>query len=280
MELAPSTRPAMLDLSFVRRGAETRIDRRRFRWPYVLTRSFVLDGDPARLRSVILQSSSGAMNGDDRLSQRIAVGQGAAAHVATQAATVVNRSDPGLGTTERIDLQVAEGGYLEFLPDPRILLPGAVLTQRLDLVLAQGAAAIVSDSFTLHCPTGAVPIPARYRSDIMLRRPGGRPLVRDRQALPDVAPDAPYHAGLYLAWDAPPDQARVVSDDLSRALEAVDGLYGAASPLPNGVGVGVRLLARTAPALRAGLQMTWRRGRQILFGAAPGPGRTRDSASR
>ncbi|MAC79073.1 MAG: urease accessory protein ureD [Rhodobacteraceae bacterium] len=280
MELAPSTRPAMLDLSFVRRGAETRIDRRRFRWPYVLTRSFVLDGDPAHMRSVILQSSSGAMNGDDRLSQRIVVARDAAAHVATQAATVVNRADPGMGTSEKIDLQVDAGGYLEFLPDPRILLPGAVLTQRLDLALAPGGAAIVLDSFALHRPQGMAPAPVRYRSDIILRRPGGRPMVFDRQALPDPVPEAPCHAGLYLAWDAAPEDLRAFCDGVSRGVETVQGLYGAASPLPNGMGVGVRLVGQGAQALREGIDLTWRSGRQALLGRAPGPSRTRDSLPR
>ncbi|WP_088651725.1 urease accessory protein UreD [Marinibacterium profundimaris] len=274
MELPPVRPPALLDLSFVRRGGETRIDRRRFRWPFVLTGSFVLDGDPPYLRSVILQSSSGAMTGDDRLSQRIVVAEGAAAHVSTQAATVVHRADPGPGSSERIDLQVAGGGYLEFLPDPRILFPGAALTQRLDLTLAPGGAAIISDSFALHRPSGAEAAPVRYRSDITLRRPVGRPLVLDRQRLPDPPPAETCHAGLYILWPGADAQAAEVSASLSRALAAVPGLYGAASPLPHGMGVGLRLVSRDARALRRGMDLSWSAGRARILGRAPGPGRT------
>ncbi|MBB96385.1 MAG: urease accessory protein ureD [Rhodobacteraceae bacterium] len=277
MEMAPSTKPAMLDLSFVRRGAETRIDRRRFRWPFVLTRSFVLDGDPGHLRSVILQSSSGAMHGDDRLSQRIMVGEAAAAHVATQGATSVHRAGPGLGSVERIELQVAPEGYLEFLPDPRILFPGAALTQRLDLSLAEGGAAIVSDSFTLHQPSGVAPAPVRYRSDITLRRPGGRPLAIDRQVLPDLPPTQRCHAGVYVLWPGAQAGAASLAADLSRAFEGIGGLYGAASPLPHELGLGVRLVADAAPALRAGLDQVWQTGRKAVLGHGPGHSRTRDS---
>ncbi len=273
----PSTKPAMLDLSFCRRGAATWIDRRVFRWPFVLTRSFVLDGDPKHLRSVVLQSSSGAMHGDDRVAQRIAVGPEAAAHVVTQSATAVHRAGPWPGTRERIDLSVDDHGYLEFLPDPRILFPGASLGQRLDVSVAASGAAIICDSFTLHRPAGVASAPIGYRSDITLRRPGGRPLAIDRQILPDPAPEAPCHAGLYIVWPSDHAAQGQLAHSLSRQLASVRDLYGAASPLPHAMGVGVRLVATDARALRTGIDLTWHAGRSTILGRAPGPSRLRDS---
>ena len=52
-------RHAQLDLSFARRGDRTVLDRRRFRWPFVLTRTFALDSCPRHMLTVIVQTSSG-----------------------------------------------------------------------------------------------------------------------------------------------------------------------------------------------------------------------------
>src|SRR5205807_2117466 len=75
---ASAPEPPRLDLSFVRRGGRTVIDRRLFAWPFVLTRSFHTDGARPDLLSVILQTGSGAVHGEDRLTQRFTLREGAA----------------------------------------------------------------------------------------------------------------------------------------------------------------------------------------------------------
>ena len=67
--VAPASAP-QLDLAFARRGDRTVLDRRLFRWPFVLTRTFALDRAPAHMLTVIVQTSSGAVHGGDRLRQR------------------------------------------------------------------------------------------------------------------------------------------------------------------------------------------------------------------
>ena len=124
---------AQLDLVFARRGERTVLGRRLFRWPFVLTRTFALDRVPAHMLTVTLQTSSGAMHGGDRLHQQFHVQGGAAAHVTTQGASSIHRADPGLTTEERVTITVEEGGYMEYLPEPRILFPGAALDQTIEM---------------------------------------------------------------------------------------------------------------------------------------------------
>jgi len=270
----PTQGQGALDLSFVRRGGKTVVDRKRFRWPFVLTQSFVLDGDPPDMRSVILQSSSGALHGQDRLRVNIETGPEARAYVTTQAATAVHRADSSV-SVEETRLTVAEGGHLEYIPDPRILLPGAALQQTVVLDCDARATALLTDSFTRHVPGGAMARHVYYRSEVILKA-SGRTVAVDRQVLPPV--DGPcFHGTLYLMGALGPEALGALSAALSRQIATTDGLYGAASLLPADSGLTLRLVAQNGEALRRGLDTGWRMARAALIGEAPSRRRTDDS---
>jgi urease accessory protein UreH len=166
-----SARP-QLDLSFVRRGARTTLDRRGFRWPFVLTRTFALDPHPRHMLTVFVQSSAGALHGEDRLSQRLAVGENAAAHVTTPGASPVHRANPGVESRENVTLRAAAGACLEYLPEPRILYPDAALEQTVDIDCSEGGSVLTADAFTVHDPSGAGHSFRRFRSSTTLRCDG------------------------------------------------------------------------------------------------------------
>jgi len=129
----PLAAARQLDLSFALRGGRTVFDRRIFSWPFVLARTFATDAQLPHLQSVIVQSSGGPIHGGDRLTQRVHVGAGAAVHLTTQGATAVHRAHEGFTTSERVELRVAVGGWLEYLPQPRILFPDAAMRTTIDL---------------------------------------------------------------------------------------------------------------------------------------------------
>ena len=178
---------AQLDLSFRQHaGRGTYLDRRVFRWPFTLSRGFRLDAVPEGMLTLILQTASGAINGDDALVQRIRVGAGAAAHVTTQGATIVCRAFGGFAATDVVELDVADGGVLEYLPEPRILFPGSSLSQRLRLRVAASGVAMLSDGFVLHDPVGQGRSFHRYASEVVIERPGGDVVVLDRIDLDEM----------------------------------------------------------------------------------------------
>jgi hypothetical protein len=144
---------------------------RRFRWPFVLTRTFALDSCPSHMLSVIVQTSSGAVHGEDRLSQRFDVREGAAAYVTTQGASPIHRAGAGSESRDGVTLAVARGGYLEYLPEARILFPDSALDQTIEIECALGGMALVSDAFTIHNLGGARGF-RRFRSTTVLRCDG------------------------------------------------------------------------------------------------------------
>ncbi|WP_315780120.1 urease accessory protein UreD [Bradyrhizobium sp. SZCCHNPS1003] len=244
-----------LDLSFVRRGGRTVIDRRLFAWPFVLTRSF--HTDPARpdLLSVILQTGSGAVHGEDRLTQRFTLGPGAAACVTTQGATSVYRAEPGVRAVEQVLLRVAAGASLDYRPEPRILFPEAALCQVLDLDCAADASALVTDAFTMHDPDGQGRLFRELDSTLVVRRRGEEPLLIDRMQLrdPDVAVFKGHRAfGSAVLMLPPTHDLTALRRRLADALSCIGALYAAASLLPDSAGLGVRLAGREMRQLRTG----------------------------
>ena len=264
-----------LDLGFVRRGDRTVLNRRVFSWPFVVTRTFLLDSTPAHLLTVILQTSAGAVHGEDTLRQRLHLATGSAVHLATQGASPIYRADSGRTSREGITLTVEAGALLEYLPEPRILFPGSALRQTLDLDCAPTACAIVSDAFTLHDPAGAARGFRDFVSTTTLRRAGGEPLLIDRLEIAHLGrgPTLKFVAfgSLVLVLPLPPELLERMSLELTAAFAQIPGLYAAASLLPEAAGIGVRLAGRDVRALRQGQELAWRRFRVQLCGESPAP---------
>jgi urease accessory protein len=253
-----------LDLGFVRRGERTVLDRRIFRWPYVLTRTFSLDPVPAHMLTVIVQSSGGAVNEGDRLEQRLHLAPGSAVHFATQAATVVHRAREGMAARETIELSIGESAFLEYMPEPRILFPEAELHQQIDVDCDPGGNAIVSDGFTLHDPAGEGRGFRRFASQTRVRV-GGEMVLIDRFDISGATPLRMAAFGSLIVITRRPIDAI----ELSKRLSGLAGLYAAAGSLPSGSGIAIRFAAQDLRALRTGTVAAWKYLRTQITGTPP-----------
>jgi urease accessory protein len=271
---------AQLDLSFRRHPERgTYLDRRVFRWPFTLSRGFRLDSVPSGMLTLILQTVSGAIQADDALVQRICVGAGAAAHVTTQGATMVYRAPAGMCATDTIELEVENGGVLEYLPEPRILFPESSLSQRLLLRAAPLGIAMLSEGFVLHDPTGQGRPFRSYTSEVVIEQPAGCVIALDRIDL-DAMPvrggrRAQYaaHGTLLVVAPLPPPALEALCRDIEARVSGAPGIYAAASVLPQEAGVGLRVAATDGRHLRTALTAGWFAARQHLFGCEPAPRR-------
>jgi urease accessory protein len=260
------------ELAFLRHGARTAIGRQFVSYPFHLTRPFALDAAIPSLLTVYQQSSSGGLYRAERLACRYEVGRAAAAHVTTQAATVVHDCH-GQPARQTVEIALEEDAFLALTPDPLVLFPGAFCVSRLEAKMAPGAVLLLADSFALHDPEGAARPFDRLASDVVVRDTGGRLLVRDCFR---VAGDA-------LAGSVSPVGGwRVVSSFLllgdAMRLPAREELVGLAgddraiagvTPLPNGAGWGVRCLAADAVAARRVGELLFFASVRAAFGSAP-----------
>ena len=99
------------------------IARQRVGYPFHITRPFYFDEAPAGALTLYLQSVSGGIYQGEDLRMTCSADPGSAAHVTTQAATIVHRM-PAAPARQTVALEAADGAFLEYLPDPLIMFPG------------------------------------------------------------------------------------------------------------------------------------------------------------
>mgnify|MGYP003641932734 CR=1 FL=1 len=248
---------AQLDLGFARRGGRTVLERRLFSWPFVITRTFHLDSVPAEMLTVILQTSSGAIHGDDHLQQAVTLAPHTAVHLTTQGATAVHRAHPGKVTRDQVRLAIGAGAFLEYLPEPRVLFPGAAINQSIDVDCAPDATAIIGDGFGVHDPHGAGAGFRSLQNRLTLRFGGGEPVLIDRSAISRLPRGCRAVGSLLLVCRQDPQLLAPLAASITDKLAPLAGLYGAASLLPGHAGIGVRLAGDTVQNLRQGLELAW-----------------------
>lgn len=266
-------------LAFRRHGKRSFLARQMAPHPFHLTRPFYLPGDHPGMATLYLQSSSGGLYGDDDLALDIAMEDGTAAHVTTQASTIVHAARGGT-TRQAVRLVCGRGSLLEYLPDPLILFAGARIEATLTAELDSGATLIFADAFLAHDPAaGGAPF-ERFDNDIEVRRRGhSLPLLIDRLRL--TAADWPPRASLRLPAYACHGSLCVVHDGdgplvagaVKRRLEE-SGLdrtasYHGVNALPERGLVWARFLARDGAALTRALRAAWEGARLALTGRLP-----------
>lgn len=265
-------RRGRFDLDFMRHGPRTVIGRQHVSYPFHLTRPFNLDNAIPELLTVYQQSASGGLYRADELSCRFRLGAAAAAHVTTQAATVVHDCH-GQPARQAIDVRVEKGAFLALVPDPLILFPGAAVASVLEARLAPEAVLMLADTFALHDPQEQGRPFDQLSSAISIRDDEDRLLVRDCFRI----------QGCELAGAASPiGQWRIVSNFLLlgpstrlpgretlTGLDAGTGAVLGVSPLAHDAGWGVRCLATDAVSARRVAEMLFSACVLAAFGQVP-----------
>ena len=230
------------------------IARQRVGYPFHITRPFYFDEAPAGALTLYLQSVSGGIYQGEDLRMTCSAEACSAAHVTTQAATIVHRM-PAAPARQTVALEAADGALLEYLPDPLIMFPGARLTSVLEIEAAEGATVIACESFAHHDPGGEDRRFESFEAEMRIRDEGGRLLALERYVLAGdrLAEGAsqiarwPAQGSVVVAHRGPAREAILAA--LRSALAPTESFYGGASALPNEAGVGVRLLARDGARL-------------------------------
>ncbi len=273
----PQTAQAELEFACDANGA-TYVHRQRVGYPFHVGRSLKMPGDPPGMPTVYLQSCSGGIFEGDKLRLRITAGEGAAAHVATAASTVVH-SMVLQAASQQVELHAQAGSFLEYLPDPVILFPRAKLTSGVRVSVHPGATVILGESVLLHDPKGGDDRFDWLQSETVIEDGAGKLLARDRfriegvqlaRGLAGITGSWKAQGSLFVVTSAKPPAELVAA---MRAALASAGVYAGATILPNQSGAWSRILATDAAALKTALFSVWAAVRQTLTGAAPMPRR-------
>jgi urease accessory protein len=269
-----------LEIAFARDPSGRTYVRRQYAgYPYHLCRPLAFAGDPAGMATIYLQSCAGGIFRDDRLREHIVAEEGAAAHVTTQASTIVHSMDRG-DARQQVLIEAAAGSFVEVLPDPFILFPQSRFASGLRIRAHERATVVAADSFICHDPAGIGAMFDRFQGDLRVEDPQGRLLTLDRfrTAGAVVADRRPGITGAFAAQGGLfVIQRQVAASALVAALRDATAdtahVYAGASELPNRCGAWLRVMAADGVALRAAMTAAWQAVRQTLTGQTPAPRR-------
>ena len=133
-------------------SGQTFIARQRTTYPFTLTQPFCLDRAPHGMLTLMLQSISGGVYENERLTLDFSVEDGACVHLTTQGATVVHSMREGRVATQQVSIRAGKGSFVEYLPDPLALFPQARFRSSVHIAVEEGATAISGDAFGLARP--------------------------------------------------------------------------------------------------------------------------------
>lgn len=207
----------------------------------------------AEPNTAVLVTTSGGLVGGDRLQVSVAAGVGTQVLVTTQAAEKIYRSS-GADCRVTADLSVADGAWLEWLPQETILFDGARLRRQTRVDMCTGGRLLAGEMTVFGRTASGERLSHGLLNDRWTVRVGGQRRWMDAVHLADALGESLNAAAgfdgavacatlIYVAPDA------VERLELARALLPESPLVVSAATLVNGVLL-MRWLARDALLLR------------------------------
>lgn len=281
----PSVRiqqPTSADLNLEFRATpdgRTYISHQFYQYPFHICRAQYVDPDPEGLATIYLQSSSGGIFANDRLSCEFQALPRSQSHITTQSSTIVHRMDQG-NARHCVTIRADENSLIEYLPDPMILFPKAKMHAATVVQLHPSATVIMTDAFMHHDPTTEVLERqenfTEYHNETRVESLDGTLLCLDRYRVSGEQ----FTSGQSGVMGNNKIQGTFVllnrlhsttdlGGSIRRYLESGFSGYAGMSSLPNGCGIWVRLIAQDAFVLRSAIQQLWATTRQTLLGKCP-----------
>ncbi len=269
-----------LRLGFERRDEHTILAELDRRAPYMAQR--VLYPDPAMPDQawLFMITTSGCVLQGDRMALEVTLAPRARAHVTTQSATKVHSMDSNCAVQTQ-SIALADGAYLEFLPEP--LIPHRRARFLSDTRIS------VAPTATLLCSEIVQPGRKHHHPDecfgatllslaLAAERPDGRLLFTEKLVI-DPARRPLRQTGVMGPFDVlgnvilltPKDAADRVHARVGADVDATEGIAFGACHLPNDAGLIFRVLGRETAQVKAKVREFWAIAREEVTGAALPP---------
>lgn len=260
-----------LDLTFAPVADKTRIIDRSHSGPLYILHPIYTDTQYSGQAFIYtIQLGDGMVEGD-RYFLNFTCEAGSAVHITSQSAAKIFRMEQGLAYQE-VNLNVKDDAFVEYLPDPVIPFRDSRCYQRLKLTVASTATLILGEIILPgRVAYGERHVYAFYRSDLEASRPDGTLLFADRVHLASHQAQLPGRLGAYevpgsLYIITRKMAARELVQRLRGCLASQSEVLAGVSELPNGCGVGVRMLGLTSLQVKSAFQWAWNEARMALLG--------------
>jgi urease accessory protein len=269
-----------LRLGFERRDGVTILADLDRRAPYMAQRVLYPEPEAADLAWLFMITTSGCVLQGDRLALEVTLAPGARAHLTTQSATKVHSMDANCAVQTQ-SIALADGAYLEFLPEPLIPHRRARFLSDTRVTIAPGAtllyAEIVQPGRKHHHPDecfGATLLSLAVGAE----RPDGQMLFTEKLLI-DPARRPLRQTGVMDAFDVfgnailltPKEAADRIHARIEADVDAAGGVAFGACHLPNDAGLIFKALGRETAQVRAKVREFWAIAREEVTGTAIPP---------
>jgi len=269
-----------LRIGFEQRGDRTILAELDRRAPYMAQRALYPDPAMPDQAWLFMITTSGCVLQGDRLALEVTLGPGARAHVTTQSATKIHSMDANYAVQTQ-SITLADGAYLEFLPEPLIPHRRARFLSETRMTIAPTATAlygeIVQPGRKHHHPDeafGATLLSLAVEAE----RPGGDVLFSEKLVV-DPARRPVRQTGVMGSFDVlgnvvlltPKDVAERVHARIEAEVDLTQGLAFGSCRLPNEAGLIFKALGRETAQVKAKVREFWTIAREEATGAGLQP---------
>ncbi len=225
-------------------------------------------------------TTSGCVLQGDRLALEVTLGPGARAHVTTQSATKVHSMDANYALQTQ-SISLADGAYLEFLPEPLIPHRRARFLSDTRITIAPTAtllyAEIVQPGRKHHHPDECFGVTLLSLA-VGAERPDGKTLFTEKLVI-EPARRPLRQTGVMDSFDVfgnvvlltPKEAADRVHARVDADVDATSGVAFGACSLPNDAGLIFKVLGRETAQVRAKVREFWGIAREEIAGVAIPP---------
>lgn len=270
----------VLRMGFERRGSRTILADLQRRAPFMAQRVLYPERALPDLAWLFIITTTGCVLQGDRLALEVRLGAGARAHVTTQSATKVHTMDANYAAqTQHISL--ADGAYLEFMPDPLIPHRRARYLSDTRISLDETATLLYSEIIQPgrkhHHPDecfGATVLSLATTAT----RPDGRLLFAEKllieprqRPLRQTGVMGPFDVLANVILLTPRDMADRVDARVDAAIDSERGLAYGACRLPNDAGLIFKVLAHETAQAKAKVREFWGIVREEITGTPLSP---------
>lgn len=267
----------LLRLAFERRGTRTILADLERRAPFMAQRVLYPERSLPDLAWLFIITTSGCVLQGDRMALEVRLEPGARAHLTTQSATKIHTMDANFAVqTQHISL--ADGAYLEFMPDPLIPHRRARFLSDTRISLAETAtllyAEIIQPGRKHHHPDecfGATVLSLATTAT----RPDGRLLFAEkllvepeRRPVRQTGVMGPFDVLANVTLLTAKEGADRVEARVEAAVDLEQGLAFGASRLPNDSGLIFKVLARETAQVKAKVREFWGIVREEITGTS------------
>ena len=269
-----------LHLGFERRGRRTILADLDYRIPYRAQRALYCDEAMPDLAHVFLITTTGCLLQGDRMALDIALQRGARAHVTTQSATKIHSMDANYAAQTQT-IMLADGAYLEFLPDPIIPHRRARFVSDTRIKVAPSAtllyAEIIQPGRKHHHPEECFGA-AVVSMALDVARPDGSTLFAEklliepqRYAMRQTGVMGPFDVFGNALLCTPKETADRIWQRIGADVDLANGVAFGACRLPNDAGLLFKVLGRETAPVKAKVREFWSVVREEVTGACLPP---------